>query len=141
MSFHRCASLVLALVVSACASSPDTPFGEEGGTATRAARGNSRLLVRAELEERQGDSAYEVIESLNRRWLLADTRGRTIGIGGPVFARVVVNGTPRGALYELRRISASGIESIRFISASDATTKYGTGYPGGAIEVTMRDRR
>ena len=140
MSFHRCASLVLALVVSACASSPDTPFGQEGGTATRAARGNSRLIVRAELEEREGDSAYQVIESLNRRWLQADARGRTIGVGGPVFARVVVDGTPRGALYELNRISASQIEFIRFVSAADATIKYGTGYPGGAIEVTMRAR-
>ncbi len=140
MSFHRCAALVLALVVSACASSSDAPFGEEGGTATRAARGNSRLITRGELNEREGDSAYEVVESLNRRWLQADARGRTIGVGGPVFARVVVDGTPRGALYELHRMSASAIESMRFISASDATTKYGTGYPGGAIEVIMRPR-
>ncbi len=139
MSFHRCASLVLALVVSACASSSDAPFGQEGGTATRAARGNSRLIVRAELEQRPGDSAYQVVESLNRRWLQDDRRGRTFG-GGPIFARVVVDGAPRGGLNELHRMSASEIESMRFISAPDATIKYGTGYPGGAIEVTMRSR-
>ena len=140
MFFRFCASLVLALVVSACASSPDTPFDEEGGTATRGARGNSRLITRYELDQRPGDSAYEVVESLNRRWLEADARGRTVVTGGPVFARVVVDGARRGELNELHRISASAIESMRFLSAADATTQYGTGYPGGVIEVTMRPR-
>ena len=60
--------------------------------------------------------------------------------GGPIYARVVVDGTPRGGLNELLRMSASEIESMRFLSAPEATIKYGTGYPGGAIEVTMRDR-
>ncbi len=140
MSFHRCESLVLALVVSACVSSGNTSLGAGGQTAAGDTRGNSRLITRGELNEREGDSAYEVVESLNRRWLQDDRRGRTFG-GGPIFARVVVDGTPRGGLYELHRIGASEIESMRFISAPDATIKYGTGYPGGAIEVTMRDRR
>ena len=67
-------------------------------------------------------------------------RGRTFG-GGPIFARVVVDGTPYGPPSTLHRMSASQIESMRFLSAPDATIKYGTGYPGGAIEVTMWARR
>ena len=139
MCFHRCASLVLALVVSACASSPGTRLGEEGGTATRAARGTSTLIIRAELEQRPGDTAYQMIELLHRSWLREDSRGSTFG-GEPTYARVVVDGTPRGELVELHRMTANEIESMRLISGPDATIKYGTGYPGGAIEVTTRDR-
>jgi hypothetical protein len=38
-------------------------------------------------------------------------------------------------------MSANDIESTRYFSASDATTKWGTGYTGGAIEVTTRGNR
>jgi hypothetical protein len=48
----------------------------------------------------------------------------------------VVDGTVRGELDELRRFNTYNIETMRYLSASDATTKYGTGYMGGVIEVT-----
>jgi hypothetical protein len=51
---------------------------------------------------------------------------------------VVVNGAIRGELSELRQFSVDDIETMRYLSATDATTKYGTGYPGGVIEVSMR---
>ncbi len=138
MSFRRCAYVVLALVVSACASSPDTPFEGESETSAAASRGNSRLIVRAQLEPLVGRSAYEAVETLNPRWL--QTRGST-PILGPSYARVVVDRTVRGELADLYRISTNDIETMRYLSASDATTRYGTGYPGGVIEVTTRRRR
>ena len=128
MTSRRCACLVLAFVLSACASSAGTPFAEGGGTATRAARGNSTLIVRAQLQELTGRSAWDAVERFNRRWL-SNARG-----GG--YARVVIDGTFRYDLNELRQLSADGIESLRFVRATDATTKYGIGFGGGAIEVT-----
>ena len=138
MSFRRCASVVLALVVSACASSPDTPSGGESETSAAASRGNSRLIVRAELDQLAGRSAWEAVEVHNLRWL-QPRRGASIN-SGPSYARVVIDGAVRGELNELRRMSAENIETMRYLSAPDATTKYGTGYPGGVIEVTMRRR-
>jgi hypothetical protein len=44
----------------------------------------------------------------------------------------------RGGLSALDGMEIREIEEIRFISASDATTRYGTGYPGGIIEVFTR---
>jgi len=35
-------------------------------------------------------------------------------------------------------MTIGNIETMRLLSAPDATTKYGTGYPGGVIEVTTR---
>ncbi len=68
MSLRRFWSLVLVLVlapvVSACASSPDSPFDEGGQTATRTARGSSTLIVRAQLEQLVGRSAWDAIERL-----------------------------------------------------------------------------
>ena len=138
MSLRRCASVVLALVVSACASSSDTPFGGEFATSAAASRGNSRLIVRAQLEQFAGRSAYEVVDILNPRWL--QIRGSSVNYG-PSYAGVVVDGVVRETLAYLHRLSIDNIETMRYFSSSDATTKYGTGYPGGVIEVTTRQGR
>ena len=138
MSFRCCASVVLALVVSACASSPDTPLGGEFETSAAASQGNSRLIVRAQFEQLAGQSAWWAVETLNPRRLQA----RTVSVNyGPSYARVVVDGTVRGELAELYRMNTDNIETMRYLSASDATTRYGTGYLGGVIEVTMRRGR
>jgi hypothetical protein len=41
-------------------------------------------------------------------------------------------------LSQLRTLSVDQIEQMEFVSASDATTRYGTGHPSGIIEVTTR---
>jgi hypothetical protein len=133
MFLRSCRLLVSALVVSACASSSDTTFGEGGGTAATASEGNSNLIVRAELDSFPGQSAFDAVEMLRRRWTQSQ---RGSSFSGPRYARVVVDGTVRGELDELRRFNTYNIETMRYLSASDATTKYGTGYMGGVIEVT-----
>jgi hypothetical protein len=52
----------------------------------------------------------------------------------------VVDRSTRGDLGELRSIAVDDIETMRFLSPSDAATNYGIGYPGGVIEVTTRGR-
>ena len=134
MFFRCCASLVFALVVSACASSPDTLFGEDFETAIEASRGNPNLIVRAELERFAGQSAYRAVDTLRRRWL---SSGRTSTISaGAIYARVVIDEARWGELGELRSLTVDSIESMRFLSATNATTKYGTGFMGGVIQVT-----
>ena len=77
-------------------------------------------------------TAYDAVQRLRPRWLQ-----RTGRRGVP---RVVVARTQRTNVYELTRIRADDVESIRFVSGPDATTRYGTGFTGGAIEVTLRRR-
>ncbi len=140
MSFRRCAYVVLALVVSACASSassPDTPFGGEFETSAEASQGNSRLIVRAQLQPHVGRSAYEAVELLRPRWL----QPRGTPTYGSSYAQVVIDRTVRRELADLNRMSTDDIETMRYLSASDATTRYGTGYFGGVIEVTTRRGR
>ena len=133
MLFHRCAILVLIVSVSACASSGgNDPFGQDFANDVDAARGTSTLIVRGELAEFSGDSAYRVIELLRRRWLQPR--------GGASLPRVVIDGGFRTDIGQLRSMSADSVEEMRFLSSFDATTLYGTGYTGGAIEVTSRGR-
>ena len=80
MSLRRCAWLVLAVTASACATSVETPLGEEFEPQAGAERGNSRLIVRAELDDLSGRSAYEAIERLHPRWLRPG-RASTISSG------------------------------------------------------------
>ena len=138
MSYSRCASLVLALAVSACASSGGTSSGEAEQTDARAARGNSTLIVRAELEELGGRSLWDAVQLLRGRWL--QPQRNSSFVSGPAYARVVVDGIVRGDLGELRGFDVDDIETMRYVSAPDATTKYGTGYLGGVIEVSTRGR-
>ena len=139
MSIRHCAGLVLALVLSACASSAGTSVGD-GSQTVAAETGNSRLIVRAQLAELPGETALRAIERYNRRWLRAQRGASFSPSGEPVlnYARVVVDGISRRELDDLRGISTESIENMRFLSAADATTKYGTGYMGGVIEVTTR---
>ena len=138
MSFRRCASLVLVLAVSACASSGGMASGEGGQTAERAPRGNATLIIRAELDELGGGrNLWEAVDLLRPRWLRRQ-RGAGSIFAGPTYARVVVDGTARGELDDLRRFFSDNIETLRYLSPADATTKYGTGFPGGVIEVSTR---
>ena len=51
---------------------------------------------------------------------------------------VFVDGRRFGELPVLRQFGVEEIEEIRFLSASDATTRFGTGYPGGIINLILR---
>ena len=99
--------------------------------------GSSTLIVRAQLEEFSSRTILDAIRRLNSRWLRAS---RITGLSGATEARVVLDGTPLGPLDDLSLINADGVEYIRFVSGINATTKYGTDFGGGAIEVTSRGR-
>jgi hypothetical protein len=52
---------------------------------------------------------------------------------------VFVDGTEMGGgIDELRQIPASTVEEIRYISASDVDMRYGSRFPNGVIEVTLK---
>jgi len=57
---------------------------------------------------------------------------------GNTFPKVIVDGMPRGELDALRSISVFEIQELRFLNSGDATTRFGTGYAAGAIEVITK---
>lgn len=108
---------------SACASS-----GQPGQSRPRR---SSNLITADELSELSVSSAYEAVQRLRPAWLQA--RGRS---GLPVVYRNNTRWGDNPTSLESIRIDA--IREMRFLSASDATTRYGTGFTGGVILVVTR---
>jgi len=124
MRIRTLSAMFFVLLAVACAGS-GSGSGSEGPR-----RGSANLITSAELQDVANLSAYEAIQRLRPIWL----RPRS-GSSGPV---VFVDGAQMGDPNMLQSISAATVEEIRFRSASDATTRYGTGVTGGAIEVKTK---
>ncbi len=120
---HFLSLLALVILGSACASS-----GQPGQSRPRRDR---NLITAEELSELSVSSAYEAVRRLRPGWLQA--RGRS---GLPVVYRNNTRwgGDPRS----LENIRIDDVSEMRFLSASDATTRYGTGFTGGVILVVTR---
>lgn len=109
-------------------------------------RRDKNLITTEEIAKASGSTAYEVIRQLRPAWFttrgMAGTqRQEPAGeVGGMVVAGVVVyiDGVKAGGTDELNNIGVERIREMRFLSANDATTKFGSGHPNGAIEVTTK---
>ena len=118
---------------------PATLSGRTGAP-TGPTEGSSSVIIRAQLAEYDGQSALDVIRRYNSRWLRT-TRLGAVGPGSPPSsARVSLDGATPGDLADLDTIPANSIEFMRYLTATEATTRYGTGFSGGIIELTSRAR-
>ena len=117
-------SVVLLAALAACATS--------GGSARSLQSRN--VITAAEVESINVSTAYEAVQQLRPHFL--QTRGQASiqdpSAGEPI---VYVNGVRYGGTDALNGIRAMDVAEFRFLSASDATTRYGTGHVGGVIEV------
>jgi hypothetical protein len=125
------APLLGALLISGCASS--------GSSADGGSSSNRNTISREELQALRPTQAYRAVQELRPSWLrsrsgtLRSSSGRT----PPV---VFLDGRPYGDLATLHDFGIQDIQEIHFIPAADATIRYGTGYPGGIINVVSRGR-
>ena len=114
-------ALLLALAAVACTS---------GAVAGTRPPGSLDRITEAELEPIAHMSAFEAIERLRPRWLQSRTG---------LFPTVHVDGSARNAGEEiLASIPCSEVQEMRYLSASDATTRFGTDYANGAILITTK---
>ena len=108
-----------------------------GGGGGGGPRRDPNRITAEELADYTTLTAADVVRRLRPRWL----QGRGAGTGGQNTPRLIVDGAPMGdAESALRSLSVSDIQEMQYMSASDATMRYGTNYPGGAIIVTSRAR-
>ena len=119
------AAFSLTALVAGCASSG---AGGEGRT-----RRDPNLITAEELTEYANLTCYEVVQRIRPRWL--QTRGSE---QNPV---VYQDGSRIGFAEEvLPGMSSNSVASLKYLNASNATTRYGTGHGAGAIEITTRGR-
>ena len=102
-----------------------------------ASRGTARerdVIARPEIVATNASTAYDAVEKLRPDFL----RGRSVNTRTRASTQtplVYMDGTRLGELGQLRSIPTTIVQSIQLISATDATTRWGTGHPAGVIEV------
>lgn len=127
VSPHRLfAFAALALTLAGCAGAGS------GGATSGPRRGTTNRIVAEELAGVAEMDLFGAISRLRPSWLRAQSRG--------TMPRVILDGTPQpeGSIDMLRSMRVSDVGELQYMSASDATTRFGTGYPAGAILVVTR---
>jgi len=115
---------ILATTQTACSMNPSLGGGQSDVITL------NDIAVRGLVTE----NAYEVVQRLRPRWLRR--RGASFTIQDAGLAVVYLNGTRYGHPDLLRQIRADEITTIRFLSGTDATTRFGLNHDGGAILVS-----
>jgi len=131
------AALVVA-IGSGCSSGGSTA---SGAGSPRAPSRQQDVITDAEIASRAAEASnvLQVVQKLRPQMLRG--RGRfspADSLASGSLPRVVVDDVAYGAVESLANINANGVKEIRFFSAADATTRWGTGYPGGVIFVAMK---
>ena len=138
-------ALLLAALV-ACASSPRVAPTSDDATAATASetrtprpRRNANVITRDELADPslQGATGLEAVRRLRPTFLAS--RG-AISLGDPSAGavKVSIDGSSIGPLDDLDRIRTNEIRSIRYLSASDATQRFGVTADGSPVILVER---
>lgn len=124
----RLQTVLLVTLLAACA----------GATATRTPqRGNRDVLAADEIELSNVGTVHEAIQLLRPHFFFS--RGRTsLRAPNNLLPAVIVNSVPQASVQSLKAISARDVQYVRFLSAAEATTRFGTGYMAGVIEVVLK---
>jgi len=119
------------IAVIACGSAPNH-------TVT-AIPGHRDIIPTAEIDgyRTPGMTAYDLIAHLRPEYLrnrgINSFRQATAGT-----ATVFLNGSAYGDIELLKSLDAGLVTQVQYLSASDATTRFGTDYTAGAILVSTR---
>ena len=137
---HRTLFCGLALVLVACGGG-GSGTASQTTTAPRTVRGPADLITEAEISAGPNyQNAFEVVQNLRPGMLIP--RGVGANQSGTNLESVPIvaymDEVRLGGLSGLESIPANRVKEIRFLSARDATTRYGTGHSSGAIVVTTK---
>lgn len=100
-------------------------------------RRRSDVITQEEIEKATANNAYDLLRQLRPAWFR--TRGvvstRDVTAGGLAF---YVDGIRLSSMEELESLAPDRIKEARYLKAIDATTKYGTDHPSGAVEIVTK---
>jgi hypothetical protein len=117
-------ALALAGTLAGCASA--------GGSSRTAGPGkNPDVLTAEEIATTDARTAYDAVARLRPRFLIV----RADNGLAPTPLRVIVNDVPHANTDALKAIRADEVIEIRYLSSSEASLRWGTGYPDGALVV------
>ena len=126
--------LALASLVAACASGGASTGGSTGDV--RSPSYDREQISRAELETRGSTNMFDVVSTMRSNWLVSTTS--SIGRASASGPAVYMDGRRIGEAAELRSVTASAVESARYLSAAKAQSKYGLSEARPVIELIGR---
>lgn len=102
------------------------------------------VLTTAEIEASSASTVYELIEVSRPEWLRqrgpmtlrAAPNEDGAGFSDDEEIVVYLDHTRFGGVQELHNLSTTGITSLRFLDAAEATQRWGTGHTHGAIVIS-----
>ena len=124
-----CVAAMVMLGAAACSSSSG---GVSGGP-----KPGPNLITSDEIARVNVQNAYEVVQKL-RPAMLRQRQIATAHAQASGELLVYMDNNRLGNVEQLRQISASSIAALRYFSASEAQTKWGSGHPGGVIEILTK---
>jgi hypothetical protein len=125
------ACLVAIITVSAMAcSSPSS-------NASGAPKPGPNLITADEIARVNVQNAYEAVQKL-RPAMLRQRQVATANAQASGELLIYMDNNRLGDVDQLRQISASSIAAMRYFTASEAQTKWGSGHPGGVIEILTK---
>lgn len=121
----RILAMTLLAGVIACASR---------GVQSGAPRRTTNAITGDEIANTGVSTVYDAIQRLRPQWL---TSSRMRGAGTSDALLVYLDMNRYGTMDQLRQLPVGGITEIRYLSAAEATNRYGTGHSGGVILILM----
>jgi hypothetical protein len=118
--------VLLALSLSACASTPAPERSERSGRA---------MLTNTEIHSTNYADAYSVVQSLRPEWLRAPAAN---SFRSSDQIQVYLDGNRMGGTDQLRQIMTRSIMSMQFLTGLEASQRWGLNHGGGAIVISTR---
>ena len=137
----RARVLMAALVVAVSSGCSSSGSSNKATGAPHAPSRQQDVITAAEIAERaaEASNALQIVQKLRPQMLAS--RGRFSPADSSeagALPRVVVDGVAYGPIENLANLNAISVGEIRYLNATDATTRFGTGYVGGVIVVTTK---
>lgn len=118
--------LVLTAAAAACASA-----GSGGPRVDR------NVLTYEQIQATNKQNVFDVVETLRSNWLRP--RGRTSLQGQDAVVQVYLDDTRLGGVENMRAISVTPVQYIRWYDGIAATGRWGLDHGAGVIYVSTRD--
>lgn len=140
MRILQLSAFALAFGLSAACASSGTGSATQSGTAQHAPRPSQNLITQEELDGIDVTDVYQAVQRLRPTMLQAKRGPTTLGAGtrsgGGSEAdaiQVYIDNQRLGGVSTLSQVPKSEIREVRYLSASEATQRFGTGNAAGAI--------
>lgn len=136
----RVAGLTAALLGIGCSKKdPEIAAAPTESRPAAQERRSTNVITAAELQNSSASNLYQAVQVLRPQWLRSrgpTSLGGTARTGGEGSQLMVyMDNTRYGNVQSLQSLSLQGVIELRYLDASEATNRFGTGHAMGAIVI------